>query len=312
MNVVNPIVKFIESKEWDGIGRLKPLAATLQMENEENRPLLHEVLELWALEAVAAAYGGERTINPIARPEYPYVLVLQGDQGVRKSSWFLSLLPKPMQKYIKTGVFLDPSNVDSICKATSYWICELGEIGSTFRRADIDRLKAFLAESEDVYRLPYARTKQAVKRQTAFCGSVNEVNFLTDLTGARRFYPVAVTALNTEHGINMQQFWAEMAVAYKGGKAWWPSEKLEKELIEVHEEHAQISTIEDDLGKYFDMDCNTYQATGRYNCTEMLRIMGLVPDKAKCNELAKILRKKGFKIRTRNKRLFGIDRVDQF
>ena len=43
----------------------------------------------------------------------------------------------------------NPSDKDSVKHCVSHWIVELGELGSTFKKADIDQLKAFLTKSKD-------------------------------------------------------------------------------------------------------------------------------------------------------------------
>lgn len=54
-----------------------------------------------------------------------------------------------------------------------------------------------------------------------FFGSVNEVNFLTDPTGNRRFWVIECEKINNQHEIDMQQVWAEIAELYKRGEKWY-------------------------------------------------------------------------------------------
>ena len=71
-------------------------------------------------------------------------------------------------------------------QATSKWISELGEIGSTMRK-DMDSVKAFLTKSTDEYRTPYGKASLHYPRMTSFVGTVNDDEFLIDQTGNRRF-----------------------------------------------------------------------------------------------------------------------------
>ena len=82
--------------------------------------------------------------------------------------------------------------LDSIIQATSNWICELGEIGSTLKK-DMDSVKAMLTKANDEYRLPYGRSTLKFPRMTSFVGTVNDDKFLIDQTGNRRFATVPIS-----------------------------------------------------------------------------------------------------------------------
>ena len=97
-----------------------------------------------------------------------------------------------LSQYFGEGVCIDPRNKDSIIQATSNWICELGEIGSTLKK-DIDSVKAMLTKANDEYRLPYGRTTLKFPRMTSFVGTVNDDKFLIDQTGNRRFATVPIS-----------------------------------------------------------------------------------------------------------------------
>ena len=48
--------------------------------------------------------------------------------------------------WLLAGATLNPSDKDSVNQAVSHWIFELGEIESTFKKSDIDQLKAFVTK----------------------------------------------------------------------------------------------------------------------------------------------------------------------
>ena len=93
--------------------------------------------------------------------------------------------------YFGEGVCIDPRNKDSIIQATSNWLCELGEIGSTLKK-DMDSVKAMLTKANDEYRLPYGKATLKFPRMTSFVGTVNDDKFLIDQTGNRRFATVPI------------------------------------------------------------------------------------------------------------------------
>src|SRR5690606_29863706 len=120
-------------------------------------------------------------------PKYETVLVLQGEQGTRKTSGLRRLLPVPLRGYFQDGVTLVVGDRDSERQAISSWVTELGEFEGTLRRSDVERLKAFLSKREDRMRVAYGRTDSRFQRRTVFVASANGEKVLTDLTGSRRF-----------------------------------------------------------------------------------------------------------------------------
>lgn len=135
-------------------------------------------------------------------------LILQGKQGCGKTSWIKGIIPK---EFLKTGLDLDPSNTDSIRKCIKYWVVELGELDATMK-ADQAKLKAFLTESVDEYRVPYAISPERFNRTTSFYGTVNKFNFLKDETGDRRYWVIPVKEVDIDKLklIDKDQLWGEV------------------------------------------------------------------------------------------------------
>ena len=139
----------------------------------------------WLMQAVCGLFNNGK--HPFS---LDLILVFKGKQGIGKTRFFehLAMLPQ----YFGEGVCIDPRNKDSIIQATSNWICELGEIGSTLKK-DMDSVKAMLTKANDEYRLPYGRTTLKFPRMTSFVGTVNDDKFLIDQTGNRRFATVPIS-----------------------------------------------------------------------------------------------------------------------
>ena len=120
------------------------------------------------------------------------------------------------------------------------WIYELAELDQITSRAHAGRIKSFLTSQVDKYRAPYARAVSSVPRCNVIVGSTNEVQFLADPTGARRFWcvrvphPVARDVLVAER----DQLWAEALAAFRDGEAWWLSSEAESAQRESSETHA--------------------------------------------------------------------------
>jgi putative DNA primase/helicase len=300
----NPIIEFITSATWDGKDRIDDLISTLVMSDFsfENDDWQYKKLAIttWLIQCVAAADNAVHASNKRGAPKFELVLVLQGSQGVGKTSWFRSLLPKAFGKYIIDGAHLDPADKDSVKKAISCWICELGELDATFRRADIARLKAFLSSEVDSLRLPYDRVTSTFCRRSSFGASVNAIEFLVDSTGNRRFLPIQVDKCE-RHTINMQQLWAQVWHLYtKQDAAWWCSTELEQMLQQRHEKHTETNSVDSLIADCFDVvnrDKQINRNLEHLTITQILRHCGItVPNKEQIKQAKAFLEKKGFAV----------------
>ena len=213
MQRFNPVLTWIKSKPWDGIDRMKVLASKLTVEagQETYRDI---VLRRWSLGAVAVIADERGVKNEL-------VLVLSGEQGIGKTSFFKSLAPA---EFVLDGHLLNPSDKDTVKAAISHWLVELGELDATFRKSDIAALKAFLSKDRDEIRLPYAPATSVFPRRTAFCASVNEANFLVDHTGNRRYAALEILKIDRRIVVEMQQYWAQVFDLYSSGEQWWLTE----------------------------------------------------------------------------------------
>lgn len=145
------------------------------------------------------------------------ILVLQGPQGIAKTSFFRILTPR--RRWFVEGAILDMSNKDTLLTALRGWICELGELDSTTAKQQ-PALKAFLTRPEDRIRPPYARNDVRSPRRTSFCGTVNPERYLKDETGSRRFWTIPITDIDREALFSLSskwvdQFWFQVYEAYQ-------------------------------------------------------------------------------------------------
>ena len=284
-NLYNPVAEWTMSKPWDGQDRMPALFQTLT-EREGYSPQLKRILIYkWLLSAVAAA------LKPSGFKGRG-VLTIQGPQSLGKTSWLISLVDDLglREMVVKVDHHLDGSNKDSILGAITHWLVEIGELDSSFKK-DIARLKGFLTSDGDKVRRPYARAESEYPRRTVFYASVNDSNFLVDATGNTRWWTIPVTAINFEHGIDMQQVYAQLAVDFNNGAEWWLS-KDEEALLESHNtDHRAVSVIRERLTDWLDlrrlgMPDNPYRST-----TEILNALGFErPGNAEAKELTAILR----------------------
>lgn len=281
----NPVEKWINSKPWDGIDRLDTFYATLVQHADFPEELKRALMYRWMLSAVAAA------LKPSGFKARG-VLTLQGPQSIGKTSWISALIDYLFlrEEVLKLDHHLDAGNKDSLLTAIAHWIVEIGELDSSFKK-DIARLKGFLTADRDKVRRPYGRADSEYPRRTVFCATVNEHDFLVDSTGNSRWWTIPVTSINYQHGIDMQQLFAQLAVDFTNDVQWWLTRE-EEQLLELHnKEHRNVSAIRErvlealDLSRIHDINLPAMTPT---QLLQKLEIKS--PTNAQSKECAGVLR----------------------
>ena len=294
----NPVKQWMESRKWDGRSRLQEFLDTIG--SPENEKLKEMLMKKWLISCCAAACEENGV-------ELEGILVFQGAQGLGKTLWFKRLANYD-EGWLLEGAMLNPTDKDSVKRAVSHWIVELGEIESTFKKADIDQLKAFITSKSDELRLPYDRASTTYQRRTAFYASVNAREFLTDTSGNRRFWVIPVKRINFNHGIDMQQLWAEVkeTLYIPGQKNWFLSPDERKMLDANNEIYRTQTSVEDLVLEHVRFDSKT---TKPVQMTKLLRDLGIqnprVPD---FKDASRVLSQNGIEPRRSNgKKLYDLD-----
>lgn len=196
-NRYNPIESYLTSGVWDGEDRFQEIYRILGVTSIR----LQTYITKWFVQCVAL--GLNREDKPIGADG---VLVLQGPQGLAKTSFFRIMAPFP--RWFVEGAVVDMSSKDSLITALSGWITELGELDSTLKREQTS-LKAFITRPEDRLRMPYAKRDSRTPRRTSFCGTVNPKDYLKDETGSRRFWTIPVTNIDKKALFSLPQGWVD-------------------------------------------------------------------------------------------------------
>jgi len=203
----HPVREFIEQKPWDGVDRLEDLLATVEAQPDYPEDLKRTLLLTWMISGVKAIYSPQGLAAQ-------GVLVFQGNQGMRKTRWLGSVTPPgSSQEGLSLSLSGGASVKDSIDKATTRTFGELGELESTYAR-QMPQLKAFVTAAVDRFRPSYGRVTEDFPRRTIFLATVNDSHFLSDDTGNRRWWTIPVVRCHPEHGIDIQQLWAQLACIY--------------------------------------------------------------------------------------------------
>ena len=284
----NPVREWISSSPWDGVERLSLFHETITVSPEFSEDLKKTLITKWLTGAVAAAYMDKGFCSR-------GVLVLQGPQGIGKTSWFRNLAPHE-SGWVGDGRLLDPADKDSVHSAVSFWIVELGELEATFKRADLARLKAFITNQADKIRLPYGRKHSVFARRTVFAASVNDTRFLLDDTGNSRWWVIPCREISYNHGIDMQQLWAEIYHRYykpfekdeRKRYLWWLSPEEERELEIHNKEHESADPVEELLFSKLDWEAPR-SMWGDKTASEALQECSLPPTKSNATKAGKVL-----------------------
>jgi predicted P-loop ATPase len=187
-------------------------------------------------------------------------LILLGKQSIGKSTWLKNLLPKDLQNdyFIERHLDLNsPAARDSIAQATTNWLVELGEITATFKKSELNALKQFLTAPKDKFRLPYAREAITRKRRCSFCGTTNNLEFLADLTGNRRYAVLECLSIDIETKIDIDMLWGYFYNLYLMKKPYYFNKA---ETIELEIENKKYLIKSEKmlfLEQYFDLSPNT-------------------------------------------------------
>ncbi|MCG8990805.1 virulence-associated E family protein [Delftia acidovorans] len=181
-----------------------------------------------------------RAINPGCK--FDYMLILKGDQGLKKSSaWRAMAYPYFTDNAIRVG------DKDSQLAQQMAWIVESAELES-LNKAESTAIKQYLSAQEDWFRPPYGAQMVKSKRHFVNVGTTNADTFLRDATGDRRFWPLEVRQVNADALIEMRgQLLAEALHRLNAGERYWPDRDEEKTLIFPEQEPFKRSDPWEDL-----------------------------------------------------------------
>ena len=239
----NPALDWVRSVPWDGVERMSMLFQCLTVADPAKVEMSELLFRKW-LHGAVAILSGKAT-------KFEHVLVLVDPSGgIGKTRFFDSLCGEEF----RASATLVVDNKDSLLEVTRKWLIELGEIGATFSKSDIEALKGFLSRSHDEIRPPYAREANVYPRRTAFFGSVNSVRFLADDTSNRRFWPIEVSAVDYRHSIDMQQVWAEALHEVEAGATWWLTPDENRAVGDHNEAFRSVDRVEELIRQAYDQD----------------------------------------------------------
>ena len=163
-NRFHPVGELLNAGAWDGVSRVDAVLNSIQTEDQDYS---NSVLKSFLIGCAASAVktGFQTKLVPI----------LQGDQDDMKTA-ALSRIFSLLDGAFAEGLDLDPTNKDSVIRAVSSWVVELGELERTTAKGQ-GALKAFISAPSDTYRPPYGKTNITKRAKLALLARLTELAF---------------------------------------------------------------------------------------------------------------------------------------
>lgn len=162
------------------------------------------------------------------------ILVFIGEQGAYKTTWFNYLLPPQLKQYFYTKTNANRMTRDDLLTLAQYGLVCCEEL-DTMRPAELNQLKAAVTMPSIDERAAYAHFHEHRKHIASFCGTGNNVSFLSDPTGNRRWLPFEVESIVSprDHPFCYEGIYSQALALYKSGFTFW----FTKEEIQEQNRH---------------------------------------------------------------------------
>lgn len=142
-------------------------------------------LKKWLLGIIGSAYGTYSLM----------ILVLTGEQGIRKTEFFRNLLPEELRKFYAESN-LDEGKDSEILMTKKILIID-DEFGGKSKK-DATKLKRLSSQQTFSIRMPYGKVAEDLKRLAVLGGTSNENEVINDPTGNRRIIPINLVSFDFE------------------------------------------------------------------------------------------------------------------
>jgi predicted P-loop ATPase len=236
----HPVRDYLQALRWDGEKRLQIWLA--------------EYLNATASVEYLAAVGTRFLISAVARTMEPgcqadHVLVLEGNQGIGKTSAARALARRPEWF---AGNLPDIHSKDAALQLAGRWIVEIAEL-KAIRNSQVEATKTFITETRDTFRPPYGRRTAQFPRQCVFIATTNESEYLRDRSGNRRYWPVRCTKVDVAALTrDCDQLYAEAVQLYRAGVAWHLTDDEIRFALAEQQDRVHVTELEQDVLSYLD------------------------------------------------------------
>nr|WP_288793333.1 VapE domain-containing protein [uncultured Alistipes sp.] len=203
-------------------------------------------------------------------------LILSGAQGVGKTTWLGNLIPAPLRKYVYAGM-VNVRDKDSQVKLSECCIIIMDELENMSR--NLDALKELITKRDIHIRRAYSYTHEHYTRRASFAGSINNKDFLHDITGNRRFLCFEAKQINYQPFADLDKAYSQAIHLAQNGFQYWFSQEELFELEQNNEEFRAVIPEEEQLMAFYE-SCDEADPEGGFMKTtdilkNLLRLSGL-------------------------------------
>ena len=255
---------------------------------EEEQKLWVTCFRKWFV-AMVASWLSDEVVNQ-------QVLVLVGKQGIFKTTWLEHLLPPELRAYSCKMANSTQLNKDERLRIAEYGLIALDEIDAMGPR-ELNVMKSVITASDISERAAYGYTKERRIRLASFCASGNKTEFLTDITGNRRWLPFQVENIANPFYITLpyEQIYAQAKYLIENDfQYWFDLDDIDE--IEAHNDDFRAQENEEQLlAVYFDIPA---AGSGRFMTTaeisDKLVSWGSIKKPMSMVQLGMLLRRMGY------------------
>ena len=230
---------------WDGQDYILELSATVSVKGGTDEQLyFYELLKRW-LVGMVASWLDEDTVNQA-------VLVFIGEQGLYKTTWFSMLLPPELRDYFRIKVNASRVGKDDLITLSQYGLVCYEEL-DTMRPTEVNTMKSVVTMPAIDERRPYGHYTEHMPHVASFCGTGNNVQFLNDSTGNRRWLPFLVERIDDprSHPFHHAGIFAQAYALYRQGFRHYFT-KAEEERLKAHNRTFETPCSEQEaISKHF-------------------------------------------------------------
>ena len=189
-------------------------------------------LKKW-LVGMVAGWVDDSVVNNV-------ILVLIGEQGSYKTTWFNYLLPPALKQYFYTKTNANRMGRDDLLTLAQYGLVCCEEL-DTMRPSELNQLKAAVTMPSIDERAAYAHFHEHRKHIASFCGTGNNTLFLSDPTGNRRWLPFEIENIESprEYPFNYEGIYSQAYALYREGFRFWFSRE---EILRLARHNRQFET----------------------------------------------------------------------
>ena len=191
--------------------------------------------------AMVASWMHDDVVNHTA-------LVLVGRQGIFKTTWLDHLIPPELRPYSSKMPLSGQITKDDRLRLCENTLLNIDELDAICGR-ELHIVKSLLTSTDVNERATYGRLKERRVRLASFCASTNNREFLSDITGNRRWLPFEVEEIQNPFHTTLpyEQMYAQAkAMVEQGIYAYW-FDLEEIEQLEKHNEDFRAQDNEEQL-----------------------------------------------------------------